>query len=239
MDAKKILTCAALFAGLLLATPARAYVESDVVGYTTIDIGQTGYALITLPFADLDAENLEYPIAKISGSLAANNNASRADALLVMDSATQTFTTYQNKAAGWVKEGETEVTTDTVKPGQSVFLKKARQAGSITVSGKVAPEATKTVDLAVGFNLVSNPYPVEIAIASLTGNISANNNASRADSIQVLDPVSQTYTNYQCKTIGWVKDGETEVTTDTIPAGAGIVYTKRRQAGSLTFTRPF
>ena len=237
MDAKKILTCAALFAGLLLATPARAYVESDVVGYATIDIGQTGYTLITLPFADLDAENLEYPISKISGSLAANNSASRADTLVVMN-ADKSFTTYQNKADGWVKEGETEVTTDTVKPGQAVYLNKARQAGSVTVSGKVAPEATKTVALAVGYNLVANPYPVEIAIASLTGEIAANNNASRADTLMVLN-ADKTYTTYQCKAAGWVKEGETDVTTDTIQPGQGFVYNKSRQAGSLTFTRPF
>ena len=239
MKFKTILACAVL--GLVIFNGRlNAAVESDVVGYQTVDLDNLGYALVSLPFADIDSVADGYPLQKITGELSQNNNKIRADSIMVMDPNTKAYTSYQLKPTiGWVKEGESVATTDVIPLGAAVFVKKAMRAGQFTMSGRVLTDETISVDLTVGLNLVSNPYPADINIADIKGTLSANNNAIRADKIMTLNPVTKVYTNYQLKTIGWVKDGESVVTTDKIKSGEGFFYKKAMRAGSLTFARPF
>ena len=216
-----------------------AQVESDIVGYTTVSVGNLGYAMVALPFSDLNTTEDGYPIQSIQGTLSQHNNTLRSDALLVMNPNTKTYTTYYYKTAGWVKDGETVATTDVVPAGASVFINKKLSAGEITIAGKVMTDATVTVPLTVGLNLVANPYPAAIKVADIQGSLSAHNNQYRADSIMRMNPVTKVYTTYQLKTIGWVKEGETTVTTDTIEACEGFVFQKMVSSGSINFTRPF
>ena len=216
-----------------------AQVESDIVGYTTVSVGNLGYAMVALPFSDLNATESGYPIQSIQGTLSQHNNTLRSDALLVMNPTTKTYTTYYYKATGWVKDGETVATTDIVPVGASVFINKRLSAGEFTIAGKVATEATVTIPLTVGLNLVANPYPTAIKIADIQGSLSAHNNQLRADTIMRMNPATKIYTTYRLKSIGWVKDGETTVTTDTIEACEGFVFQKMISAGSINFIRPF
>ena len=240
MKAKSILQCAALLTGLLfLNVPLFATVESDIVGYSTIPLDNLGYTLLSLPFSDLQSGVSGYPVQSITGILSQFNAPALADSLLVMDPETKAYTTYYYKTVGWVKGSETTPTTDVIKPGTAVYLRKMRQAGSITIAGKVLVDETVSLPLTIGLNLVANPYPVEINIADITGtNLSRFNATALADSIMLLDPATKVYTTYYLKTAGWVKEGETEVTTDTIKANEGFVYKKMRTTGTLLFTNP-
>ncbi|MCI6589485.1 MAG: hypothetical protein MSB12_00005 [Lentisphaeraceae bacterium] len=240
MKAKSIFQCAALLTGLLfLNVPLFAAVESSIVGYATVDVDSLGYAIHSLPFIPLGATVKGYPIKDIAGNLSQSNRLTMADSILVMDSSTKKYTTYRYKAAGWVKDGETEVTQDIIKPGDSVFINKAKDAGSFTVMGEVLTDPTWTCNLTVGLNLVANPYPTAIRITDLRGELSQSNRLTMADAIMLLDPVSKAYTTYVFKTsTGWTKQGETTTTTDEIPAYQGFFYQKAQEDGSLTFTNP-
>lgn len=236
MNFKTILACAALLIGIGTATAA---VESDIVGYQTIGVDNLGYQIISLPFAELGADDAGYPIQSIEGTLSQHNANARADALMVMDPTTKGYTTYRYKVGGWVKDGETAPTTDVIPLGASVFIKKAVKAGEVLISGRVLTDETASVELSIGYNLVSNPYPVEIKIADIKGSLSAHASDVRADKVMTFNPTTKAYTTYQLRSIGWVKDGESTVTTDTIAAGEGFFFKKAVKAGTLTFTRPF
>ena len=243
MDVKRVFACAALLAGLLFFNGRlSAAVESDIVGYTTTSLPR-GFFALAVPFLSLEGSQEGYPIAQLSGNLYANDNVARADYLLVQDPDTKAYTTYYYKTQGWTKDGEDTVTTDVIAPGQGVFLYKNREAGSILAAGEVLSESSKSVTLKRGLNLVANPYPVSMAISSLAGTLYANDNPSRADTLQRLDPTTKAYTSYVLTTTGWHKVGadgtvEAEVTTDSISADECFVFNKMRSNGTLEFSSP-
>ena len=223
--------------------PLFAAVESDVVGYSTIEV-PFGYSIIALPFESLD-ENVDsqggMPIQSITGNL--NHSSSRpslADQILVQDPISKGYVMYTYKDSGWVKEGETSPTTDVVTPGMSVMYNKAVRAGDFVVAGAVPEEESKTVNLSFGYNYVANPYPVSIKIADISGDLSAHDSRpTLADQIMTLDKDSKQYVVYRLKeSSGWTKDGEGHTTEDVIAPCQGFIFVKARNAGSLTFVRP-
>ena len=245
MKVKHFLSGATLLsAALLLNAPLSAAVESDVVGYRQLEISNTGYMLLSLPFQELGEDASKgYPIQKIGGTLVQNDRENRAERLMVLDPITKQYTAYQYKDTGWVKSGENTPTTDVVPLGAAVFLKKASQAGGgeMVITGKVSDAAQTVVELSQGFNLVANPYPGTLKIADISGvNLSASDRENRADKIMILDPVTKAYTSYFLRSAtGWTKEGESVTTTDSIAPEAGFFYKKASGNGQLTFTSPF
>ena len=240
MKAKSILQCAALLTGLLfLNVPLFATVESGIVGYSAVELDNMGYTILALPFSSLEATSAGYPIKNIAGDLSQSSRPARADRIQVMDPETKAYTVYRYLTAGWVKDGESNVTEDVIKPGASVFYYKAVSTGSVTLAGAVLPDASWTQELKQGLNLVANPYPVEIRIADLTGSLAQSDRLARADKVLLMDPATKEYTTYNfTASTGWTKEGESVTTTDVIPAYRGFFYRKVVSDGSLTFTSP-
>ena len=240
MKVKHFLSGATLLsAALLLNAPLSAAVESDVVGYATIDCTR-GFSMVSIPFEELgsSAQN-GIAIQEIKGDLFQSDRTST-DALMLLDPSTKNYVTYNYRSNGWVKEGETEPTTDYIKPGMGVFFSKTRSDGSMLVSGRVVRDTEVSCGLVRGYNLVSNPYPSPLKIADISGDVSAHDSRpNQADQIMILDPVTKNYTTYQLrKATGWTKEGESTTTTDVIGAYEGFVYIKALKDGSLTFERP-
>ena len=245
LDAIRPIGCSALFlwGASLLVSPASAAVESDIVGYATIDLTQ-GYTLVALPFLALGNEAANgMPIADVTGTLTADDRIpARSDALMVMDPTSKTYTTYRNTSDGWVNAEDGIPATDILPVGGAIFYSKSMVTGQIVASGKVVEEESVEVPLSLGYSLVSNPLPVEIKIAELVGEgLSADSRIpARADQIMVLDPATHTYTTYYLNAdCGWTKlGGDGSETTDVIPACQGFVYVKSQSAGKLIFTSP-
>ncbi len=241
MTTKHFLTGATLLSGLLLLNaPLFAAVESDVVGYSTIECVR-GYSAISLPFNPLGKGDVEgVALQDIKGNLAQSDRESRSDRIMLMNPVTKAYSTYQYKEIGWVKAGETEPTTDIVTPGMGFLFVKGVTDGDFLVCGKVKSEPSITCALSRGYNLIANPYPCAVKIADLKGDLSANDRESRADRIMVLNPVTKAYTTYQLRaSSGWTKEGETTTTTDQINACEGFYFIKAVQDGALTFVRPY
>ena len=197
--------------------------------------------MIALPFKPLEKGLTEgVAIQDIQGNLAQSDRESRSDRIMLMDPATKAYSTYQYKEVGWVKAGETQPTTDVVPLSSGFVFVKGVIDGDFITSGKVESAPSVTYTLNRGYNLVANPYPCDIKIADLAGNLTANDRESRADKIMVLNPTTKTYTTYQLRTsTGWTKEGENVTTTDQIKACEGFYYVKSVQDGALTFTRPY
>ncbi len=152
---------------------------------------------------------------------------------------------YVPAADGWVKLGETAVTTDTIPVGGAFwFISQSASATvpvELTLAGQVATDATFTKTIKPGLNMIANGYAADIAFADPATGLSVGVEgvgSDVADNIQVL--TSSGYAIYFfCNgnigkggayvpaADGWVKLGETAVTTDTVPAGASAWYISR------------
>ena len=158
----------------------------------------------------------------------------------------------------WVSTtAATTPTTDTVKRGSGVWFSRPSEAsaGSITVSGAINA-ASKTHDIAAGFNMISSAFPADMALNNGTidwvacGAV-AGTAAGNSDQIQVWDGSKFSVYFYKAKkttnpgkfTAGpaWVSTtAATTPTTDTIPAGKGFWYARPSDstAGTLIETSP-
>lgn len=148
-------------------------------------------------------------------------------------------------------DSATEITDETVLVGDGVWIK-AEKAGTITVSGQVVSSDLSTT-LVQGFNLVANPYPQSVPVASF-GRLDSSFSGYDADysyatEMRVWDPARQSYVYYGWSgTSGteidddasydnqWL-DSATEITTAMIPYGAAV-WIKAEKAGTITFSAP-
>ena len=189
-----------------------------------------------------------------------------ATTMLVWDTARQSYTQY-----GWAGtspetvdgmpelnntwlDQSTEETDDTIDVGQGFWIK-AAEAGTMTISGEVPsgnniPAGGLVVDLVAGFNMVANPYPMEVPVSTF-GQLDSSmagydDEWIYATTMLVWDNARQSYTQY-----GWAGtspetvdgmpelnntwlDQSTEETDDTIAQGASV-WIKAATAGTITF----
>ena len=218
-----------------------AAVESDVVGYTTTPISQLGFDIVSVPFIPLSNNQAqEFHIQDIKGTLSQNDSEFRADRLYVSYPGSVDYVVYHYKSQGWTKVGENAPTDDVIPPGTSFFIYKMMNTGEISVAGKVLDAPSVEVPVSMGLTLVANPYPTELPINDITGeNLNANTSDIRADKIMIPDHSSSEYITYFLRPNGWVKDGETEPTTDTIDVGKGFFFSRMFSPTKLIFTRPY
>ena len=222
--------------------PLSAAVESDVVGYSTIDL-KSGYEIVAIPFLPLDEEGGALPIQSITGELLADDRIpERSDSFMVLDTTTHNYVNYRNSSNGWIKVGEDAPTTEVLPAGTSICFKKSMRAGKIIATGKVNDADVVEIPLARGYSLVSNPFPTELKIADIVGEgLTANAIEGRADRIMVYDSTAKTYTtHYLHPQAGWtLLGGDGSTTTAILEPCQGFVYLKSYKDGKLTFNRPF
>jgi len=104
----------------------------------------------------------------------------------------------------------------------------------IMVAGQVANDATRTMKILPGLNMIANPYPVDLPLNPVNGfglgvqpGMVSVSQANDCDQIQIYDPVGRTYlTSRTLRTISgntrWSVG--TAVATDVIPAGGSAWY---------------
>ena len=128
MDMKKIITCAALLAGIVFFNGRlNAQVESDIVGYTTITT-VPGFNMLGCVFNGLDGNPL--PLNQIvTGDFQDN------DAIQVYD-AVKGYTSYSywKDYGGWL-DGDFMPVVKPVAKGTSVWLKVAKDGAKFTIPG--------------------------------------------------------------------------------------------------------
>jgi hypothetical protein len=263
---KKLLTvCAAC----LVAGMAAARVESQIVGYqtktadTTLTIMGVNFQAVgggEIAIVDL--------IDKDTPGLTAGLGSADSDNIQVYDTTASTFVTYflgnglNNKGQadptkdGWIKGGEGSVTTDTLAVGQGFWYVAQNPSSGIdlTTSGEVVMTATGSQTIAAGLNLIANPFPVDLPLNDADSDLRkgvAGLGSADSDNIQVYDTDAEGFVTYflgnglnnkgqaDPTKDGWVKGGESSVTTDSLPAGSGAWYVSQGSGFTWEPVRPF
>ena len=260
-----------LKAGATAVAPAwgAEVVSSNIVGYHKINLVK-GYNLVAPQFVPVGATTLTRDISTIGvldDTMAGyDEDYFYATEMKVWDPTKQDYVNY-----GWAGtspeeidnmpelnntwlDSTTEETDETVDVGQGFWVK-AGTAGTMTISGEVPsenniPAGGLVVDLVPGFNMIANPYPMEVPISTF-GTLDASmagydEDYFYATEMKVWDPTKQDYVNY-----GWAGtspgeidnmpelnntwlDSTTEETSDKIPQGAAV-WIKAEKTGKLTF----
>jgi hypothetical protein len=145
--------------------------------------------------------------------------------------------------------------TDDVHSVGGAFWIRAENAGTITTSGEVPSEATITINLRAGLNMVANPYPVEVPVKNF-GVLSSNLRGYQDDNYNFINMMQYwngtRYVDYGWAGTGpstvdgdeyayqdntWMNYNTAEDTDDVIPIG-GAVWIRAEAAGTITFTNP-
>ena len=130
------------------------------------------------------------------------------------------------------------------------FWIKAGSAGSVLIYGEV-PESDVTVPLSAGYNMVANPFPKDVPVATF-GQLSAD--MAGFDDDEEFATTMMVWANGNYTTYGWSGTSGTDVYEDdsidnmwltrrldipsnsvVIPAGHAV-WIKAGSAGSITFT---
>ena len=147
----------------------------------------------------------------------------------------------------WVKDGESDPTTDTVKNGDTFFFRRSsKKIANVTLNGEVNPvvPTEEGINLAKnGFYFVCYPWPIEFPVTSFKDATSDPQGGTRV--INTADQVHRWTGNAWSKYYldsnlgGYVKDGETAVTTDKLRVGEGVFFRRSsKKVGTLKFTKP-
>ncbi|NDB36034.1 MAG: hypothetical protein EB023_12000 [Flavobacteriia bacterium] len=185
-----------------------------------------------------------------SGSWVGNNTPASADQILLLDPRTQSYTTYNLRTDGVTWRGSLTGTASQNKapipPGYGVILVKRSGGLSLTVTGSVRQNDFDQRYFA-GLQLLAPAIPSDLSPAGL-GATSANgwignNNAASADTIQVFNPVTQSYTTYNLRTDGTTWRGSLTGTTpqtsnNIIPSESGYIVKRSTADNSTTLINP-
>ena len=256
---KKIMTIAAAAAAMLAVADG---VESGIVGYKQIAVNAGTMVGMGVQFNDTATENsiavkdlISIPAADQKG---ANGLAATADQIWVWDVANTAWKKYffrkqGTNVIGWCKQGETAVTAETLNNGDGFFFKRPTGSGAtVTLNGAVnLVDPTVPVSVAAGtMTFMTYPWPQSYAIANFVDNIptadqkGANGLAATADQIWTWDDANTAWVKYFFRkqgtnVIGWCKQGETTVTSDTIEPGTCFFFKRPTGTGTtITFTKP-
>ena len=188
MKARHFLLGATLLsAGLLLNAPLFAAVESDVVGYTTIQMDAGKWYMIGSPFVELDAA------AAVTVNDVFSTGFSTGDELNIYNPRTGMYTTltwfdYDGTAA-WRNPMTGEYSTQALSKGQAVFINK-KSEGDVTVKGKVSSEEIVTFGLpdSSSWSQVVCVYPVTMDVNDIQWD-----GLAEGDELHVYDSTSGMY----------------------------------------------
>ncbi len=148
----------------------------------------------------------------------------------------------------WLNIDYEEDTTASLESVDAVWIK-AGSSGTVTVNGEVPSDATVTVPLSVGYNMVCNPYPKTVNAADF-GVLSSDMAGFAEDGNYATKMMIWKDGNYT--TLGWSGTSGTEYledssldnkwlnldyeeTEDTVDYGHGV-WIKAGSSGSITFS---
>ena len=165
MNAKWFLAYATLLCGVVFLNPRLdASVESDIVGYSTVD-KQATWTLLGINFASLDKDNQEaktYSIQQIAGDFADG------DMIQAWDGTKYTTVYYFSEAtmgtAGFYNSDAT-LSTLQIPCGAAVWVNSSAMTHAV-VAGKVVTD-TVSVDGAAGWTLFAASQPVDTPVNDL------------------------------------------------------------------------
>ena len=246
---KKLMTIAAA----LVVGAAFADMESSIVGYNTITAPAAGkYIALATQFQSATGTGALsiHDLVKVANPKGMPGLTQAADQLWLWDSANGEWVKYFYRSTNkvWCKQGETEQTTDTVGPGETLFFRRGGGgvATTITLAGGVVTLTGNPTypNLVAGkYAFMAYPWPVDMPIANFKKYQGAPKGmpglTQAADQIWLWDSTAGDWVKYFYRSTNkvWCKQGETTETADVVPAGEGFFF--RRGGGGVTDTVTF
>ncbi len=257
---KKLIALAALAA--CLPTFAGTVESSNTVGYVKVNLS-AGYNMIGVPFkevSDQDASKTITNIGILDAQFAGYNSAYKFSTQM------EVWTGTGYDFYGWAGTSGTDVdgdasldytwtdmdaeAVDGVIPVGEGFWIKAEKAGTITLLGEVVSQDV-TVDIAAGYNIVANPYPVDVRVTNFG---KMDNTFEGYNSAYKFTTTMEVWTGTGYDFYGWAGTSGTDVDGDAsldytwtdmdaeetdavIPAGTSV-WIKAPHSGTITFTAP-
>jgi len=195
-------------------------------------------------------EQLQNSRVSGSGNWVGNNTPASADQILLLDPRTQSYTTYNLRTDGVTWRGSLTGTTSQNKapipPGFGVIVVKRTSGLSLTVTGSVRQNDFDQRYFA-GLQLLAPAIPSDLSPAGLGASAAngwtGNNNSVSADTIQVFNPTTQSYTTYNLRSDGTTWRGSLTGTTpqtsnNIIPSDRGYIVKRATADSSTTLVNP-
>ncbi len=154
---------------------------------------------------------------------------------------------------GWTKAGEDDITTDTIKVGETAFFKRGGNDATLTLAGgvKAFSAAGVTFSCAQGkYTFLAYPWPISLKVTDFTSFLvdgtpqTAATVSGGGDEIWLWDTDTSDWVKYFYRggrgvdpaKVGWTKAGEDDITTESIPAATGFFYKRGGNTVTVTFT---
>ena len=213
-----------------LNAPLSAAVESDIVGYTTIEMQAGKWYQIGTPFVALEDANGQETLNDLLST-----GFSDGDVAYIFDSATKmysnayTWDSSGNSGAGWYTGLLLPIpATEVVPPGSAIFIHKLTN-GTVAFKGKVQSgvEVSLGSDSGDAWDQIVCVYPKDCSVNDIEWS-----NMNVGDELHVYDPESGFYESYTWDVVneqpGWYSGVLIkEYATKVIPIGQGMFVNKK------------
>lgn len=211
---KKSTMIAAVFAASAFSAFAVDVYSSNIVGYTKVTVA-AGFNMLGGQFVEVGTGN---PID--INSLVQSSDLAGLDANVLPQSTLKAWTglgydIYGWVAAGegtanglpewdskWVLEDQSAVAAVDVVAGNGFWIQTTAPA-TITMMGEVSSSNTYSVAVSAGFNMIANPFPMEISIQSVQ-----STDLAGLDANVLPQSLLKTWTGLGYDIYGWVAAGE-------------------------------
>ena len=236
--------------------------ESGIVGYQTATVAKGKYTAFAVQFET--TAQTDMPIKDLFGIEGSFSQASTvagiSDQIWLWDSAAGDWVKYFYQGGrgsvntGWTRAGQTALIDDTVtvKAGQTVFFYRQGTDATLILSGAVKPfSGAVSTECAKGkYTFLGYPWPTAFSVSGFTSFYAdgatpsqASSVAGISDQIWLWDSAAGDWVKYFYQggrgsvNTGWTKAGETALTTDQIPAGAGFFFYRQGNTCTITFSK--
>ena len=210
-----------------LASPASAAVESDVVGYTTIEMKAGKWYQIGNPFVELEDGSVPTLNTVFTDGFGAG------DTLYLLPIGSSTYLPARmwaddyNDQTGWFNSGDLSYDNTALSSGQAIFIKKVVD-GTVTLKGKVSAKEIVSFNGEGAWTQIVCVYPKQCSLNDLHWE-----GVQAGDQLYIYDANRGTYLparmwadNYNGKT-GWFNSGDLSYDTEQLPIGQAFFINKR------------
>lgn len=218
----KKLIFTALVALIAATASAQTVGSANIMGYTKKTLPSGEFRIISNQFFTTNETGVT--IGEAFGTSLPDNTT-----IYAWDGSYSVYTYYDG--LGWYDEDLNEASDVIIERGDSVWMKNGGPSSTNSLlSGNIPESETTTNSLAVGFNLIANPYPISIEIQNL------GINPSDGDLLYLFDGSYDTYTYFEG--LGWYDENLTPADSVEIPVGVGFWY-KTNTARSWVAAIPY
>jgi len=222
---KKLVTAFALCAAI-----SAMAVESQVVGYQTIDI-PAGFSAATATFVTVGGDGTTSVLSDITAN--ANFEGQNIQVLSSDGNGTVVLTASYFAGLGWFDQEDNEVNTYAIPKGAAFIVSTGVTGAQLAFKGDVRATAF-SIAIPSGFSLLGNSVPKTLTLGDITANASfEGQNIQILSSTDGLGSVDLTASYFAG--LGWFDEDDNNVDATPITASTSFVVSTAATGAQLTF----